>query len=56
MTKIVVLAAAAFALAASAAAVGLNTRPPSPIVDHSRVLALWPKGPLHAQPCSVLWW
>jgi hypothetical protein len=55
MTKIIVLGAVAFALAVSTVT-GLNTRPQSPVVDHSRVLVVWPKGPLHAQPCSALWW
>jgi hypothetical protein len=56
MTKIIVLGAVAFALVASATAIGLNTRPQSPVVDHSRMLVAWPQGPLHAQPCSALWW
>jgi len=55
MTKIIILAAVALAFATSAA-IGLNTHKQSPIVDHSRVLVVWPRGPLHAQPCSALWW
>jgi len=55
MTKIIlVFAAVGFALAVSAAAIGLNPRPQSPVVDHSRSLAVWSKGRLHAQPCSTL--
>ena len=55
MTKmILVFAAVGFALAVSAAAIGLNPRPQSPVVDHSRSLAVWSKGRLHAQPCSTL--
>jgi hypothetical protein len=53
MTKMfLVFAAVGFALAVSAAAIGLNPRPQSPVVEHSRV-AVWSKGRLHAQPCST---
>ena len=55
MTKVIlVFAAVGFALAFSAAAIGLNPRPQSLVVDHSRSLVVWSKGRLHAQPCSSL--
>jgi hypothetical protein len=55
MTKIIlVFAAVGFALAVSAAAIGLNPRPQSIVVDHSGSLAVWSNGRLHAQPCSIL--
>ena len=50
VTKIIAFAVLAFALALSAA-IGLNTRPQSPVVDHSRVV--WTRGPPLAQPCSA---
>jgi hypothetical protein len=55
MSKIIlVFAVVGFALAASAAAIGLNPRPQSIVVDHSGSLAVWSRGRLHAQPCSTL--
>ena len=55
MTKIIlVFAAVGFALAVSAAAIGLNPRPQSIVVDHSGSLAVWTRGRQHAQPCSIL--
>ena len=55
MTKIIlVFAAVGFALAVSAAGIGLNPRPQSIVVDHSGSLAVWSRGRLHAQPCTTL--
>lgn len=51
---ILVFAAVGFALAVSDAAIGLNPRPQSIVIDHSGSLAVWSKGRLHAQPCFTL--
>jgi hypothetical protein len=54
MTKAsLVFAAVGFALAVTATAIGLNQRPQSPAVDHSRTLVIWSKGRPHAEACSA---
>lgn len=55
MTKIIlVFAAVGFTLAVSAAAIELNQRPQSPVVDHSRLPVAWFKGRSYGEPCSAL--